>query len=239
MYRIPLRVINIKLDDDDVVAVIGQYLSELAWLTVAGRVLAVFFDDHEDPVPEAIRAARTIMNRLPGAKVPEVDQDLVNVSDIANRVGVTREAVRSWADGRRGPGEFPDPVAAVSVQSERGHQRIWRWLDVRPWLARHYGYQEEYAALTPEQIVNLNRALLGVKDYFDLGWQFSWEIPSSQPSSSVGQPIKRSLPKHLLDGIIERRASEREGTDELMMLDEPAERKKVIDSPHREGFYGR
>src|SRR5690606_19026783 len=62
----------------------------------------------------AVEAARIVMDSvhesLPTATPVESHRDLVSVTDIGDRVGVTREAVRNWSAGKRGPGGFPVPV---------------------------------------------------------------------------------------------------------------------------------
>jgi hypothetical protein len=64
-----------------------------------------------------------------GAKVQRLEPDeLVGLSDIGRRIGVTRESVRLYANGERGPGGFPHPVATPSKNA-----RVWKWLDVLKW----------------------------------------------------------------------------------------------------------
>lgn len=55
---------------------------------------------------------------------------IVSLADIADRAGVSREAVRLWAAGQRGPGGFPDPV----VFSQRTGEKGWDWHQVAAWL---------------------------------------------------------------------------------------------------------
>lgn len=66
--------------------------------------------------------------------------DIVTMSDIADRLGRTRESVRLLIAGRRGPGGFPPPI---SHGIERG--RLWRWSDVLGWLEQ-LGPEEVEAA---------------------------------------------------------------------------------------------
>ena len=54
--------------------------------------------------------------------------------DIAKRAGVSREAVRLWAAGQRGPGSFPRPVLVTT-----GGESLWDWQQVAPWIERHQG----------------------------------------------------------------------------------------------------
>jgi hypothetical protein len=55
--------------------------------------------------------------------------DQVTMLDIARRAGRSREAVRLWASGKRGPGGFPAP----SWTSPSG-ERFWSWPEVAAWL---------------------------------------------------------------------------------------------------------
>lgn len=57
-------------------------------------------------------------------------QNMVTMADIADRAGVTREAVRLWAAGQRGAGNFPPPVMITT-----GGEKIWDWEQVDRWLA--------------------------------------------------------------------------------------------------------
>ena len=56
----------------------------------------------------------------------------MNLNDLAVRLGRTAESVRLLATDERGPGGFP-PAAGVVGKGVR----VWRWADVRPWLALH------------------------------------------------------------------------------------------------------
>lgn len=59
-------------------------------------------------------------------------EDLVSMLDIARRAKRTREAVRLWAVGQRGPGGFP-PAAWESPAGER----FWHWPDVARWVRKN------------------------------------------------------------------------------------------------------
>jgi hypothetical protein len=53
------------------------------------------------------------------------------LGSIADRMGLTKECVRLWATGKRGPGGFPEPVFITD-----GRMRIWHWSAVEDWLKR-------------------------------------------------------------------------------------------------------
>lgn len=54
--------------------------------------------------------------------------DLVTATEIAERLGRSRESVRLLASGARGGGGFPPPVSHL-----RERQRLWRWSEVAAW----------------------------------------------------------------------------------------------------------
>ena len=115
----------------------------LAALAQAGAVAADSHDEQTVRVaasvtaPNAVRAATAfiadVQNVLPKAEPVMVARDLVDITDIAERVGVTRETVRHWADGKRRAGQFPAPLATP------GGQRIWEWAPVNAWLHLNLG----------------------------------------------------------------------------------------------------
>lgn len=57
-----------------------------------------------------------------------VEDELVSISDIAERAGRSRQSVSMLASGQRGPGNFPRP-AAGNVRSP-----LWHWADVAAWF---------------------------------------------------------------------------------------------------------
>lgn len=64
-----------------------------------------------------------------GAKIDRVEPDyLVSLSDIAERSGLTRQAISLYTKAERGSG-FPNPVARVTSNSP-----LWDWLEVTEWL---------------------------------------------------------------------------------------------------------
>ena len=63
-----------------------------------------------------------------------VDEDLWTLGDIADRIGRSREAVRRYATGARGPGCFPPPA-----NPDREGTVFYRWSEVAPWLREKLG----------------------------------------------------------------------------------------------------
>lgn len=78
----------------------------------------------EDAICSAIECAEKA-----GAHVDRVEPDpLVNLSDIASRTGLTRQAISHYSKGNRGA-HFPSPVARVTSDAP-----LWDWAPVAKWL---------------------------------------------------------------------------------------------------------
>lgn len=65
------------------------------------------------PAAAVSQLVERVTKAVPTAVPLRVDQDLVSVSDMAQRGGRTREPVRLLVDGKRGPGSFPASLGVV------------------------------------------------------------------------------------------------------------------------------
>jgi predicted DNA-binding transcriptional regulator AlpA len=97
-----------------------------------GSIDGVHYADFERESPTlslAISSAISAVESVPGLRVRRVEpDDLVRASEIAERLGRTRESVRLLIAGERGAGDFPAPVSHL-----RSRNRLWRWSDVAEW----------------------------------------------------------------------------------------------------------
>jgi len=79
-------------------------------------------------------AVADVKRAIPNARVVHVEPDeLVTMSEIADRLGRSRESIRLLISGGRGPGDFPPAVSHV-----RSRPRLWRWPEVLGWFATRY-----------------------------------------------------------------------------------------------------
>jgi hypothetical protein len=205
MYRIPLRVSNIDLEDDATLDILDSSLSDLEWSEVDGRANAVLYIQCDNPVGAAVEAARRISHAIPAAVVHEVDQDLVSISDIAHRIGINREGVRLWVEGKRGPGNFPPQIGSVGGGIGRGSTKVWPWSSVAIWLSEHYHIADDDQTLSPEQVAEVNAALLRVHEHIDAEWEVvtSYRSHLVQDSDRPGMHAVPSLPSsRTLAGLI-------------------------------------
>jgi hypothetical protein len=93
------------------------------------------FSRESPTLPEALVSAVRDVEKVPGLHAVGIACDnMVSQLVIADRVGVTREAVRLWATAQRGPGGFP-PCALVTS----GGEQVWDWQQVAEWLQAYRG----------------------------------------------------------------------------------------------------
>jgi len=95
-----------------------------------GVQYADFERDGGTYVDAVTSAMRDIESAVRGLCVTRLEpEELVGVSDIALRSGRSRESIRLLADGQRGPGAFPRPIACIGA-----NRSLWRWPEVAGWL---------------------------------------------------------------------------------------------------------
>lgn len=80
-----------------------------------------------------LSAIRDVRKAGVGAEVWRVDShDLVSPSEIARRIGRTRQLIHQYIIGTRGPGGFPAPDCNLTEG-----QPLWSWYAVGAWLSNH------------------------------------------------------------------------------------------------------
>lgn len=89
------------------------------------------------------------------------DEDMVNLEDIAQRIGVSREAVRRWSTGQRGDGTFPPAVTPLT----RDGASFWSWATVAPWLSTHgHPVKHDSTLVAANQALTMARLMADVPD---------------------------------------------------------------------------
>jgi hypothetical protein len=111
-----------------------------------GEIDGVGFADfarEASSLADAVLSAIGDVESVEGLSVRRVEpEDLVTASEIAKRLGRTRESVRLLIAGRRGAGNFPAPSSHLRARSP-----LWRWSDVAAWAERLTPQQEHEARL--------------------------------------------------------------------------------------------
>ncbi len=130
-----------------------------------GTVLGFF--DREAPTEQdaVISAIVDVEQAGIGARVLRVqaDDDWLTASEIAERVGRSRQSVALLARGERGPGDFPLPVAR-----RRSSNPLWSWSAVESWFERHApgALPAHGPRLSPDFLAEVNDRL-DLRDVFD------------------------------------------------------------------------
>lgn len=123
--------------------------------TRCGVHFATFHREAASPLEAVLSAIEAVEGAGIGLRVMRVEPDeLVTTGEIAERVGLTREAIRLYALGRRGPGGFPDPVAGLHQKSP-----LYRWSEVALWFHRLRGGSKRLDTSAADAIVLMNAAL--------------------------------------------------------------------------------
>ncbi len=128
-YEFVLKL-NREISDDEIEALYKAGCDDAGIETGPLGTLADF--SREAPsLAEAIASAVRDIEKVPGLRAIGVQCDnMVTAADIASRTGVSREAVRLWTTGQRGPGGFPKPALITT-----GGEKVWDWQQVAHWLA--------------------------------------------------------------------------------------------------------
>ncbi len=123
--------------------------------TRCGIHFAMFHREAASPTEAIVSAIEAIEGAHVGLRVVRVEPDeLVTAGEIAGRAGVSREAIRLYAQGKRGPGGFPAPVAGLQQKSP-----LYRWSDVAAWLDRTWNGSKRLDTTEADAIAFLNAAL--------------------------------------------------------------------------------
>lgn len=164
-----LQVEGVDLDDELTSDLIGQYFPNFLWSSVDGLVTMTVYVETGDVTSAATEAARCVEHALKGASVRRVHRDLVTQSDIASRVGVSREAVRKWTR-RDGDKPFPAPFDTIGGGDTRP-SKVWLWSDVVAWLDAAYSIDMDEDLPDDQTVAHIDACLAQVKSYLDKEWQ--------------------------------------------------------------------
>jgi hypothetical protein len=126
-------VLDRRPTDDELEALADAGCDDAAFGLEQGLSIAEF--DREAPtLADAIASAVRAVESAGLVALRVLDEDLVTLADIAERIGQSRESVRRYATGERGTGGFPPPA-----NPGRDGTVFYRWSEVAPWVREHLG----------------------------------------------------------------------------------------------------
>lgn len=140
--------------DDDVLDTLFRDLPDAVPSHVNGVVTVSAPLEAADPEAAALQLIGRLRILLPAARPVRLDQDLVSVSDVAERTGRSRESVRLLVEGRRGPGGFPAPIGTVGDGI-----RVWPWAIVADWFRESLGQDLGERGVPPGTAARIDAAL--------------------------------------------------------------------------------
>lgn len=102
-----------------------------------------------------ISAIKDVESADIGATIISVaPEHLLSLSDIAERVSITRQAVSLLMQGMRGGGNFPKPILKIANKSP-----LWRWSSVAEWFYQQ-GKISDHAVIDDANVIeDINAAL--------------------------------------------------------------------------------
>lgn len=125
-------VISGDVDSDDAIDALFEAGCDDATIGTVDGVGYADFVREASSFGEAVGAAIKQVESVPGLQVRRVEpDDLVTMTEIAERLGRSRESVRLLIQGARGPGGFPPPASHLKARS-----RLWRWSEVVSWAEK-------------------------------------------------------------------------------------------------------
>ena len=180
-YEFLFVVDDVSIDDDEAMVILADaFDGVLSWNRGLYRlaVSSLGRDSRE--------AAATLVSRLvaalPGFRVVRLDPELVGISDIAQRIGHSRQNVLQWVNGERnGSRPFPAPEGCV------GRSLVWRWADVNEWL-RPLGVGDEAVRPSREDATRIDGMLL------DRNEHHAGRFPSRQQSDARTASSDTAIP---------------------------------------------
>jgi len=186
--KVSLRVHGVDLEDEAVLERVAAHLDDLLWSQIDDRVCVEIFADEKDLVCAVVDVACRIRAHLLSARIDQMDDELVGIPDIAARIGLNRETVRSWANGARGPRDFPASVGSLGG-GKRGSAKIWRWRDVNKWLNENFSLGDDFDYPSQAQVADINSHLIRMESVRRPPVQNG---PPVTPTLNVGNPISSS-----------------------------------------------
>lgn len=154
-------------------------LENLGYPAVVGRSGGITTVDADITAPSAVDAFQQLASDLRGlgSDLVRVELPLVNISDIAERLDVSRETARLWSSGER-RSDFPSHYQNI------GNSRVWSWAEVIAWAGGQGIPVEEYPPLSVEETLAINGALAHTRNARHDGWLRATMTPRIQINSA-------------------------------------------------------
>ena len=149
---VPIQIHHLDLRDPFTVARLSTF-DNATFAHIDGLALmTVYVEDGQPIAATVIEVTRMLANAIPGALAVRVHPDLVSTSEIAQRIGVSREAVRKWTMNPRR--QFPLHFDTIGAD-----QRVWRWMEVAEWLWKVKGIDTDDDLASVDDIAHIDACI--------------------------------------------------------------------------------
>jgi hypothetical protein len=158
-WAFQLTIAGIALTDDELNILFEAGCDDATFSFERDGTVLGFFDREAETQEDAVLSAIHDVESVDiGARVLRVteDDDWFTASEIATRVGRTRQSIGQLIRGDRGPGGFPAPVARHGLPNP-----LWSWPDVEAWFGRYdpAAIRKRRSTLSPDFLAELNDRL--------------------------------------------------------------------------------
>lgn len=140
------------------------------------------FDRVAPNLAEAIETALQDIRKI-GLSAKTVEpSDWVNLTEMAERIGKSREYLRSLLAGERNTTPPPAPISGSNAKN-----RLWRWSEASAWLAENTQLVERETVIEAWQIREVNEALSlnePAPAYFKSSALYSFRMASNRKPST-------------------------------------------------------
>lgn len=130
-----IQVFTVVLDrrptDDELDVLYEAGCDDAAFAVERGLPIATF-DRESLTLADAVVSAILMLESTGLVPLRVVDEDLLTLADIADRIGQSRESVRRYVTGERGTGGFPPPI-----NPGRDGVMFYRWSEVALWVRQN------------------------------------------------------------------------------------------------------
>lgn len=185
-----LQVSELDFTDEDRIDSIEQRVPEVSFVLSDGVVVAeIYLDAAPASQYEQVTEIILRLRSHDGLVIERVEPFLVNVSDIARLVGLSRQAVTKWT---RNP-HFAFPKAEGSVGSEGRPQKIWSLYSVNKWLSDNMKLDLGLELPSPQLVRKIDAFLVEPQESSLGGWAVLPVEGLTSTSMVEGLPTRASV----------------------------------------------
>lgn len=181
---VPLRVSGIDLDAPQTGALLAKHFPNVIWEELNELVIMTLVMPGDNMVDQTVETCRKMEAVIAGLTVTAVYRDLVNATDIAMRMDLSRETVRKWA----ARADFPQPYDVVGGDS----MKVWAWTEVVSWLRDVRGVNVDESLPSMAEMTQIDNCLARNPDHTTMPWHNVLRTKSPAPVPKT-QPVQQRV----------------------------------------------